>query len=228
MYDINRLEREEEIKLLKALKWKGFVYYNYDEEFSLDKYEEVKDIGERYNLKVFSGVKIKANSVRELTKKVKKFRKKCHIILVEGGDLKINRGAVEIHDVDILSTPELNRKDSGINHVLARLASEHRVALEINFRNLLTKDGYERARTLLFFRRNLMLAKKYKTPVVICSDATNIYEVKSLYDLRAFLNTLVDREFSREIILYNKKICEFREYLMRDNVIRYGVEVVED
>ncbi|WP_456418780.1 ribonuclease P protein component 3 [Methanocaldococcus infernus] len=228
MYDINRLERREELELLKKLRWKGFVYYMYDTEFSLEKFEEVKDTAESLNLKVFSGVKIRAEKVKELRKKIRKFRKKCHIVMVEGGNLKINREAVERHEVDILSTPELNRKDSGINHVLARLASEHRVAIEINFNELLHKDGYERARTINFFRRNLMLAKKYKAPVVICSDAKNIYEVKSLYDLRAFLNTLTEREFAKEILLYNKKICEFREYLSRKNVIRYGIEVVEE
>ena len=148
--------------------------------------------------------------------------------IVEGGILKINRTAVEMHDVDILSTPELGRKDSGIDHVLARLASTHRVAIEINLKNLLNKDGYERARTLIFFRNNLKLAKKFDVPVVICTDAENKYQIKNPYDLRAFLNTLVEPLYAKKIMETTYKICDFRDYLMRDNVVRYGVEIIKD
>ncbi len=225
--DINRLEKEEDIKLFKSLHWKGFVYCQYDEEFSKEKYSNIKNIGESLGLKVYSGVKIRADNIKKLRKKVKKFRNKCHIILIEGGDLKINRASVEMHDVDILSTPELNRIDSGLDHVLTRLASEHRVAIELNFNYLLNKDGYERARQLIFFRRNLMLAKKYKTPVVIGSYSTNKYNIKSPYDLRAFLNTLVEKEYAKEIMNTLYKICEYREYLMNKNVVKYGVEIIE-
>jgi ribonuclease P/MRP protein subunit RPP1 len=226
--DINRIEKEEDIKLLKELKWNGFVFYQYDDEFDKERYEEVKAIAENYKLKVYSGVKIKTENSKELREKVKKFRNKCHIILVEGGVLKINRTAVEMHDVDILSTPELGRKDSGIDHVLARLASTHRVAIEINFKNLLNKDGYERARTLIFFRNNLKLAKKFDVPVVICTDAENKYQIKNPYDLRAFLNTLVEPLYAKKIMETTYKICDFRDYLMRDNVVRYGVEIIKD
>ncbi|MCQ6254602.1 ribonuclease P protein component 3 [Methanocaldococcus sp.] len=226
--DINRIKDEEDIKMLKELKWNGFVFYQYDYEFDKELFEKVKSIGESYKLKVYSGVKIKTENPKELRKKVKKFRNKCHIILVEGGILKINRASVEMHDVDILSTPELGRKDSGIDHVLARLASTHRVAIEINLKNLLSKDGYERARTLLFFRNNLKLAKKYDVPVVISTDAENKYQIKNPYDLRAFLNTLVDVNYSKKIMETTYKICEFRDYLMKDNVVRYGVEIIKE
>ncbi|ENN95803.1 hypothetical protein J422_05673 [Methanocaldococcus villosus KIN24-T80] len=224
--DLNRIDSEEGIKLLKELKWQGFVYYQYNN-FDKEKFLEVKEIAERYNLKVYSGIKLRDNNIKSLKNSIKKYRRKCHIILIEGGDIKINRFSCEQHNVDILSTPELNRKDSGMDHVLMRLASEHRVAIEINFRELLLKDGYERARLMLFFRRNLMLAKKYKTPVVVSTDATNIYEIKSPYDIRAFLNTLVEPEFAKKIMETLYKICEYRDYLMRDNVIRYGLEIIK-
>ncbi|WP_423793395.1 ribonuclease P protein component 3 [Methanocaldococcus indicus] len=226
--DINTLNNEEDLKLFKKFNWNGFVYYQYCEDFSKDKYYEVSEIAKRLNLKVYCGVKIRAEKKKELRKKVKKFRDKCHIVMVEGGNLDINRYAVEMHDVDILSTPELNRLDSGIDHVLARFASEHRVAIEINFGYLLKKDAYERARQLIFFRRNLKLAKKYDTPVVVSTDCYDKYTIKNSYDIRAFLNTLVDREYSWKILTTLRKICEYREYLMNDNVVRYGVEIIKE
>ena len=92
-------------------------------------------------------------------KLVKKYRNKVDVVLVEGGIIKINRTALEMHDVDILSSPELNRRDCGIDHVLARLGSSHRVAIELNFKNLMDKKYYDRAKILWAFRRNLFLAK---------------------------------------------------------------------
>ncbi len=67
--DINRIEKEEDIKLLKELKWNGFVFYQYDDEFSKERYEEVKVIAESYKLKVYSGVKIKTENSKELRDK---------------------------------------------------------------------------------------------------------------------------------------------------------------
>ena len=142
--------------------------------------------------------------------------------------IKINRSALEMHDVDILSTPELNRKDSGLDHVLARLAGMHRVAIELNFNRALMAKNYDRARILMAFRRNLKLAEKFDAPVVISSDANDIYSIKSPHDLRAFLNTLVDAEYSKKIIETAYKIAEYRAYLKKKNVVRYGVEIVEE
>jgi len=227
--DINQIEKEEDIKLLKELNWDGFVFYQYDDEFDRKRYKHVEELAKNYNLKIYCGVKIKnCENLKELKNKVKRYRNKCHMILVEGGVLKVNRATVEMHEVDVLSTPERGRKDSGIDHTLARLASLHRVALEINFKNLLNKDGYERARTLLFFRNNLKLAKKFKVPVVISTDAETKYELKNSNDLRSFLNTIVDPDYAKEILTTTYKICDFREYLMRDNVIRWGVEILEE
>ncbi|GBF36608.1 ribonuclease P protein component 3 [Methanofervidicoccus abyssi] len=228
--DINHIFDEKGIKLLKELGWHGSIVVQYHDNYDKKIFEEVKEYGEREGLKIYAGVKIKSESPKELVRYVKKFRSKVDVILVEGGILKINRQALELHDVDILSTPELNRRDSGIDHVLARLGSVHRVAIELNFKQVLIKRNlYERARLLWAFRRNIHLAKKFNMPVVISSGAENIYGIKSPYDLRSFLNTLTgDPVYSKTIMEFPYKIAEYRVYLKRDNVIRYGVEVVEE
>jgi ribonuclease P/MRP protein subunit RPP1 len=227
--DINHIFDEEGIKLLKELGWYGSVAVQHHDGYDNEKLECVKEYGEKHGLRIYSGIKIPSKSSKELSKVVKKYRNKVDIILVEGGVIKISRKALEMHDVDILSTPELNRRDNGIDHVLARLGSSHRVAIELNFKSLLEKKYYERARILWAFRRNLFLAKKYGTPVVISSGAENIYDIKSPNDLRSFLNTLtMDSNYSKNIMEMPYKIAEYRTYLRKNNVIRYGVEVVVD
>ncbi|AEF97119.1 ribonuclease P protein component 3 [Methanotorris igneus] len=226
--DINRIDNEEGIKRLKKMGWFGAIYTQYHDEFDEEKLNKVIELGEQYGLKIYSGIKIRTQSSKELRNLVRKYRNRFHLVLVEGGVEKVNRSALEMHDVDILSTPELNRKDSGIDHVLARLASVHRVAIELNFNEALTAKNYERARILMAFRRNLKLAKKFDAPVVISSDANDIYTIKSPYDLRAFLNTLVEPEYAKKIIETTYKIAEYRAYLKKKNVVRFGVEIVED
>ena len=228
--DINYIFDEEGIQFLKEMGWYGSIAVQNHHEYDKKRFETVKRYGDDYGLKVYSGIKIVSKSSNEVIKLVKKYRNKVDIILVEGGIIKINRTALEMHDVDILSTPELERRDCGIDHVLARLGSSHRVAIELNFKNLVNKKYYDRARCLWVFRRNLLFAKKYNTPVVISSNAKSIYDIKSPKDLRSFLNTLTDADalYSKNILETPYKIAEYRKYLKNSGVIRYGVEIVVD
>ena len=70
------------------------------------------------------GLEIQARNPADLKKQVQKYRDKVDVILVHGGDLKINRAATEEPRIDILCHPYRNRYDGGINHVLAVKAAE--------------------------------------------------------------------------------------------------------
>lgn len=84
-----------------------------------------------------SGIEIllgfEARNEKEL-RKLADMRKMFDILLARGGDLKMNRAAVETREVDILTHPEHGRYDCGMNHVMARLAKKNNVAIELNFR----------------------------------------------------------------------------------------------
>ena len=135
---------------------------------------------------------------------------------------------LETNDVDVLSTPELNRNDNGLDHILTRLGSTNRVAIELNFSNLLKNKNYERSKVLWAFQRNLMLSEKYDTPVVLSSGASDIYGIKAPGDLRGFLNTLVDPLYAKKIMETTSKIVDYRLHLKKSNVLIYGLEVVEE
>jgi len=226
--DINHIFEEDEIKLLKDMGWNRSIAVQYHNEYDKEKFDKAKEYGEKHSLEIYCGIKIKTNSSKDLTKAIKRFRNKADVLLVEGGIVKINRKALESHEVDILSTPELNRNDNGIDHILARLGSTHRVAIELNLNSLLEKKYYERARLLWSFRRNIFLARKYDTPVVISSGAKDIYGIKSPNDLRSFLNTLIDPIYSKKIMETTNKILDYRIYLKKNNVVRYGIEIVKE
>jgi ribonuclease P/MRP protein subunit RPP1 len=131
------------------------------------------------------GVEIEARNPEDLKKQVNKFRKKADVILVHGGDLKINRAATEDPRVDILSHPYRARFDSGINHVFAVKASENSVAVELNLKYFLLTRPNHRYRVLTQFRQIMKLHRKYKFPVIITSDAGSAYDLRDPYDVMA-------------------------------------------
>lgn len=136
-----------------------------------------------HSLSIFKGIEIRARNPEELKRKIQKFRNKVDVLLVHGGDLKINRAAVEDPRVDVLSHPYYGRRDSGFNHVLAIEAAENNVAVDINVGYLLSNHNHRRGKILAQFREISKLKSKYNFPLVITSGASSVYDFRSPRDL---------------------------------------------
>ncbi len=106
-------------------------------------------------------------------------RKEAEIIAVYGGNYEINRQACESKYVDILFHPEFGRKDSGLDHICARAASENKTAIEINAREIIESYKKGRTRVLLSMKRNIMLCKKYGASIVTASSALSKWNMRS-------------------------------------------------
>jgi ribonuclease P/MRP protein subunit RPP1 len=106
-------------------------------------------------------------------------RRKFDVLLVRGGDLKLNRMACETPEVDILTHPEYERFDSGLNHVLVKFAARNNVAIEINFREILITSKNTRSRVLSNIENNIKLARKFHAPLILCSGAISHFELRS-------------------------------------------------
>jgi len=172
-------------------------------------------------------VEIEAKNQEDLKKQVQKFRKKADVILVHGGDLKINRAATEDPRVDILSHPYRSRFDSGINHVLAVKAAENSVAIEINLKYFLLTRPNQQYRVLNQFQQIMKLHRKYEVPVIITSDTSSFYGLRNPRDIMALaacFGMTKDEAFNalsktpQEIIYRNK---------IRDDVIVPGARLVK-
>ncbi|MBU5688317.1 MAG: PHP domain-containing protein [Candidatus Aenigmarchaeota archaeon] len=161
----------------KILGYSGICFAEYFK--SKEKMDEIKkeinQISKEAKIKIFLG--FEARNANEL-KKLVKIRREYDVLLVRGYDLKLNRLAVETPEVDILTHPELNRKDSGLNHVLIKEAAKNNVAIELNFRNILINTKATRALIMKHIEQNIRLCKKYKAPVIICSGAISHWQLK--------------------------------------------------
>jgi len=150
----------------------GFVtFYEGEQKLRLLQ-KKVTTIGKEKGLEILVG--IEARNVREL-EFLRKRRKEFDLLLVRGGILALNRKACQTPEVDILTHPEFGRTDSGLDHVAARYAAENHVAIELNFRQILSDD---KAKVLAYMRKNVQLAGKYGAPLILCSGALSEWELR--------------------------------------------------
>jgi len=186
--------------------------------------EECEKVSKKYGIEIWVGVE--ARNLKEL-KFLLKRRNWFDLLLVRGGDLRVNRAAVEHQGVDILTHPSFKRKDPGINHVYAKLAARNEVAIEINFREILICNKASRSQVLKNFSKIVMLAKKYKFPLIISSGAISHFELKHPLILSSFLITLglEIKEAKKCISTTPKKIL--KNALEKRKSIAPGIKVVK-
>ena len=128
---------------------------------------------------IVSCVMIKAQNPEEMNRAIRAARDKTEIVMVHGGNYGINRAACENPMVDILCHPELGRRDSGLDHICAKAAHENRVAVEINFREILESHRKNRSYVMSSIKRNVMLLVKYEACIVATSGAVSVWGMRS-------------------------------------------------
>ncbi len=170
----------------------GYIGICFSEYFKSDNqikkvYEEIQKVKEKVGMEIFLG--FEARDTKDVYKLIER-RRKFDVLLVHGGDVKLNRIACETPQIDILTHPEFNRNDSGLNHILVKEAAKNGVAIEINFREILIASKRSRSKVLQNIVRNVMLAKKYRTPVILCSGAVSHYELRNPQILTSFATQL--------------------------------------
>ena len=72
-----------------------------------------------------------------------------------------------------------------MNHVLCKLARDNKIAIGINFGDILKVDGEKRAVLIGRIMQNIRLCRKYKVKMVIGSFARNEYEMRAAKELFA-------------------------------------------
>ncbi|WP_297487280.1 Ribonuclease P protein component 3 [Thermococcus sp.] len=141
--------------------------------------ENLGELREEYGRVALLIVTKKPSLIREA-----KRRNLKALLYVQGGDMRVNRAAIE-SGVDALISPWLGRKDPGFDHTLAGMASRRGVAVGFSLSPLLRSKPYERALTLRFMMKTWELVRKYRVPRFITSSAGDRWEVRSPKDLMA-------------------------------------------
>ncbi len=211
-----QLEHSEDldkfVDIAGKLGWKGLGLVLPVKE--MRKYREsVRNIK---GLDIVLGAEVKIKRPEDLRKVVGKVRKQVELIVVYGGDLEVNRKAVETPEVDILvhpwgSTRMGLRTDPGVNHIMARLAAENNVSFGLDFRDFLYSYKKDKTRLLSFLIETAKLIKKYKSPFVITSGALSPWDLRAPSEFISFGKVLgfqvpaIKQAISDRIITENRK-----------------------
>ncbi|MEM5830443.1 MAG: RNase P subunit p30 family protein [Candidatus Aenigmatarchaeota archaeon] len=217
-------------EILEALAELG-----YEKVIVAENFEKVKNIEEfdkkvkqlNSNIEIFSGLIFSEKNYRDLIKMKVNFRRKFDILLVKGGNLKINREAVQNSFCDFLINPFENREDIGMNHIFAKKASLNDVGIVINYNSLNFENLYEENKTYSKILEIAKLCRKYKVAFLFASFAKNKYDLKDYKFFEAFEYIL---GFEEKEIKENwkrvEKILEENKKKRSDKWIMPGVELV--
>ncbi|MFH1424162.1 MAG: RNase P subunit p30 family protein [archaeon] len=169
MYDLhnNLLLTNSECDLRRfGFRKAGVVFAD---KFEPEKFRALKENSE---LELFSAVKINSNNPGQMRKAVEKFRNQVDVILVHTKDNATMRAVAESNQVDVIA-------HAFVDQTSAREAAAHNVALEINLKDILAVYGMKRAVLLSKIRFNLNLARKYKTPMLLTTGASELKDMRS-------------------------------------------------
>lgn len=173
------------------------------------------------------GINILNANSNEIRKIINKYRAKSNYISCLGGDLKINRSVCENPKIDVLSRPYYKRRDSGMNHVLAKEAARNNVAIELCFRDILNNHLRYRANVISSFKEILMFHRKFKFPLILTTDSKSIYDVRSTRDIMTFFKSIgfSEEEIYNGFYYYPKQIVDFNNE--RKSMIVKGVKLID-
>jgi RNase P/RNase MRP subunit p30 len=135
--------------------------------------QQVQNICSEAKTDLVTRVDLKPRTPNELTRILRKFRRKFEIISVVCESKNVSRQAAKDRRVDLLNFPSLDFRKRFFDMAEAELASGSRSSLEIDVKPLLTLEGPVRARLLSNLRREAAIAKGFHVPIVISSGASD-------------------------------------------------------
>ena len=180
------------------------------------------------SLQMMRGALITPKTPDSVQKMARSALETADLVLVAGGDEEINRAASECWEVDVICHPErvsgkdpLDQKNSGIDDVMARFMAERGIAIEICLSELLSCYGVVRAQLMGRMRQNIMLAKKYKTPIIITSGARDRFGMRAPQDLCSLGITL-----GMDPGMAKKAVSDYPAMLIKKSIDRSGSDVL--
>ncbi len=131
------------------------------------------------------GILLQPQKPSDIEKAIDRYRKTTEVLAVKGGDIDINRTAIESVGIDMLISPYTDYSD-GMDHVTARLARKNNVHVGFAFSGLLHSARQTRADIFACMCSVASLVRKYKAPFVLASFGESAYDIRSPSDMLSF------------------------------------------
>jgi len=186
--------------------------------------------GVNSGIDMVSRINLTPKNINELSRDLKKYRRRVEIISVQCNSINISRKAAKDHRVDIISFSEhINGKRRvWLDRQEANLASESNVFYEFLFKDLLGKRGLTASKVIYNWRRELANARKYDVPVLISSGASSTLELREPRALASVMRLLdLDEAEALEMVSTTPlKLVERNRGKLDERFVSPGVRVV--
>ncbi len=198
------VEARDAAGMARKLGWDGMAVLA-----PLKERHELKAIDAK-GMEMSKGIIVSGKAAR-IAKDVRSVRKQAEIVAVEGGDPEVNRAALSTAEVDMIIRPWKGRQDSGLDHVMAKLAAKNDVSVCFDFHGLLVSSRRGRVQVMNSMLEAAKLVRKFKAPFVMASGAVEPYCMRSPSDLISFGRSLgfrdpeIKRAMSGRIVSENRK-----------------------
>jgi ribonuclease P/MRP protein subunit RPP1 len=166
---------------------------------------------------VLKGYLIRAEDVKELRSKLNRARDDWIVGVM--GNLKVMKEAVMRRRVDVL----LDFPERELDYVTVKFASEKDVAIEISLSKFLHAEGLRRLRLLEETLDLIRIVRKFDTPFILTSGASNFYEMRPKRQILEFFK-LIGADIDRAEYWLNRLIRRYTD----PNYIMDGLEIEED
>ncbi len=136
---------------------------------------------------------ISTQNIENVRKEILKAKKEnVSPIIIQARSNEFNRKILESGKFDILLSIEFGDKkdnlreiDSGLNHVLAEIASKNNVSIGIDLEKIKNLDKKQKAKILNKVKQNIFLCKKSKTNIKVINSKDKIDSFNFLISLGA-------------------------------------------
>ncbi len=109
--------------------------------------------------------------------------------ILESPDPDLMRKAVKLDELDAVLAPYRDRKDAGMNHVIAKAAEKNNTAVILAFRDLLGSSK-KRTHILSHWRTIIRLSDKYGFKTVLGTGAEKENQLRNPKDLQSLIKNL--------------------------------------
>ncbi len=233
-FDIFVSPKEEKLwEVVEAAEELGFSGICFAPKFSgLEDLERSRklasEVASDFSAEIFTGTVVTARDARELGRTVRKVRKRVEVVLVLGGDYRINRAACTHRMVDVLLGPN-SGPDPCMDLFCAKSAVRTGTVVAFEFRSVLKSYGTGRSDVLRAMRILASLSRETGFEVVTCSGARTRWELRdprALVSL-ALVSGLDEKKAKASVSSVPAGIVERNRKRLSKNQMWDGVEVVE-
>lgn len=123
-----------------------------------------------------------SGNVQEIMGQIRKAKQNNSLIMVNAGDYSFNRTLLHMKGIQVIRRIEQAPKRS-FDHIMARIAAERSIAIDINLHPIIHLRGKPRQTVLQRYRDIIALHSRYEFLVTISSNAHSMLDQRSIRDL---------------------------------------------